>query len=60
MEQASDAAAVTADKIASGIDVNNFAASTTPDSEPATYYFLAVDQATGNIVVLDKSFIEVD
>lgn len=52
--------AVTVDKIADGINVNHFDASTTPDAEPATFYFLAVDAATGEIKVLDKSFVEID
>ena len=52
--------AVTVDKIADGINVNHFDASTTPDAEPASFYFLAVDAATGEIKVLDKSFVEID
>ena len=51
---------VTVDKIADNIDVAHFSATTTPDSEPASFYFLTVDAATGDIKVLDKSFVEID
>ena len=45
-----------------GIDVTELAAvdngTPVPDTEPANYYFLTVDAATGVIKVLDKTFIE--
>ena len=43
-----------------GDNVNNLVASTTPDTTPATFYFLAVDAATGAIKVIDKNFVEVE
>ena len=43
-----------------GDNVNNLVASTTPDTTPATFYFLAVDAATGAIKVVDKNFVEVE
>ena len=43
-----------------GDNVNNLVASTTPDATPATFYFLAVDAATGAIKVVDKNFVEVE
>ncbi len=42
--------------IGSGTLVGN----TTPDTTPTTYYFLVVDQATGQIKVMDKSFLELE
>lgn len=30
------------------------------DTEPTNYYFLAVDASTGNIVVLNKQFVETE
>ena len=43
-----------------GDNVNNLVASTTPDATPATFYFLAVDAATGAIKVVNKNFVEVE
>ena len=43
-----------------GDNVNNLVASTTPDTTPATFYFLAVDAASGAIKVVDKNFVEVE
>lgn len=43
-----------------GDNVNTLVASTTPDTTPATFYFLAVDAATGSIKVVDKNFVEVE
>ena len=43
-----------------GDNVNTLVASTTPDTTPATFYFLAVDAATGAIKVVDKNFVEVE
>ena len=43
-----------------GDNVNNLVASTTPDATPATFYFLAVDAASGAIKVVDKNFVEVE
>ena len=33
---------------------------TTADSEPTNYYFLAVDASNGNIVILNKEFVETE
>jgi hypothetical protein len=43
-----------------GDNVNRLVASTSADSEPAVWKFLAVDCSDGSIKVLDKSFVEVD
>ena len=43
-----------------GDNVNTLVASTTPDATPATFYFLAVDAATGAIKVVNKNFVEVE
>lgn len=43
-----------------GDNVNTLVANTTPDSTPATFYFLAVDAATGAIKVVNKNYIEVE
>lgn len=43
-----------------GDNVNTLVASTTADATPATFYFLAVDAATGAIKVIDKDFVEVE
>ena len=40
--------------------MNTLVASTTPDTTPATFYFLAVDAATGAIKVVNKNFVEVE
>lgn len=43
-----------------GDNVNTLVASTTPDTTPATFYFLGVDAATGAIKVIEKDFVEVE
>ena len=43
-----------------GDNVNTLVASTTADATPASFYFLAVDAATGSIKVIDKNFVEVE
>ena len=43
-----------------GDNVNNLVASTTADATPASFFFLAVDAATGAIKVIDKNFVEVE
>ena len=52
--------ALDAKTVDSGDNVNTLVASTTPDTTPATFYFLAVDAATGAIKVVDKNFVEVE
>jgi hypothetical protein len=53
-------AALDAKTVDGGDNVNNLVASTTPDSTPATFYFLAVDASTGAIKVVNKNFVEVE
>ena len=53
-------AALDAKTVDGGDNVNNLVASTTPDATPATFYFLAVDAATGAIKVVNKNFVEVE
>ena len=43
-----------------GDNVNTLVASTTADACPASFFFLAVDAATGAIKVIDKNFVEVE
>ena len=43
-----------------GDNVNTLVASTTPDTTPSTFYFLAVDASTGAIKVVNKNFVEVE
>ena len=43
-----------------GDNVNTLVASTTADATPASFFFLAVDSATGAIKVIDKNFVEVE
>ena len=43
-----------------GDNVNTLVASTSADTEPTNWHFLAVDTSDGSIVVLDKTFIEVE
>ena len=43
-----------------GDNVNTLVANTTADTTPASFYFLAVDAATGAIKVIDKNFVEVE
>ena len=54
------AEAIDAKTVDSGDNVNSLVASTTPDTTPATFYFLAVDAASGAIKVVDKNFVEVE
>ena len=58
LETASEA--IDAKTVDGGDNVNNLVASTTADATPATFYFLAVDAATGAIKVIDKNFVEVE
>ena len=53
-------AALDAKTVDGGDNVNNLVASTTPDTTPASFYFLAVDASTGAIKVVDKNFVEVE
>ena len=48
------------DDLSAGDNVNGLVASTTPDATPASYYYLAVDAATGQIKVMNKSFLELE
>ena len=43
-----------------GDNVNTLVASTGADATPASFFFLAVDAATGAIKVIDKNFVEVE
>ena len=52
--------AIDAKTVDSGNNVNVLVANTTPDSTPATFYFLAVDAASGAIKVVNKDFVEVE
>jgi ABC-type transporter Mla subunit MlaD len=56
----STVAALDTKTVDGGDNVNNLVASTTPDSTPATFYFLAVDASTGAIKVVNKNFVEVE
>lgn len=56
----STVAALDTKTVDGGDNVNNLVASTTPDSTPANFYFLAVDASTGAIKVVDKNFVEVE
>ena len=47
-------------KAATGANVNTLVASTSADSEPTNWHFLAVDTSNGAIKVLDKTFIEAE
>lgn len=53
-------AALDAKTVDGGDNVNTLVASTTADATPSTFYFLAVDAATGAIKVIDKNFVEVE
>ena len=59
-ELESAAEAIDAKTVDGGDNVNSLVASTTPDTTPATFYFLAVDAASGAIKVVDKNFVEVE
>ena len=52
--------AVDTKTVDSGDNVNTLVASTTPDTTPATFYFLTVDAASGAIKVVNKDFVEVE
>jgi len=52
--------AVDAKTVDSGNNVNVLVANTTPDTTPATFYFLTVDAASGAIKIVDKNFVEVE
>ena len=52
--------AVDAKTVDAGNNVNTLVANTTPDSTPATFYFLAVDAASGAIKIVDKNYVEVE
>ena len=56
----STVAALDAKTVDGGDNVNNLVASTTPDTTPASFYFLAVDASTGAIKVVNKNFVEVE
>ena len=43
-----------------GDNVNTLVASRSADATPASFFFLAVDAATGAIKVIDKNFVEVE
>ena len=47
-------------KCATGANVNTLVASTSSDTEPATWKFLVVDCSNGAIKILDKTFVEVE
>ena len=53
-------AALDAKTVDGGDNVNTLVASTTPDTTPSTFYFLAVDASTGAIKVVNKNFVEVE
>jgi hypothetical protein len=52
--------AIDAKTVDTGNNVNVLVANTTPDATPATFYFLAVDAASGAIKVVNKDFVEVE
>ena len=52
--------AIDAKTVDSGNNVNVLVANTTPDATPATFYFLAVDAASGAIKVVNKDFVAVE
>jgi hypothetical protein len=56
----STVAALDTKTVDGGDNVNNLVASTTPDTTPASFYFLAVDASTGAIKVVNKNFVEVE
>ena len=58
LETASEA--IDSKTVDGGDNVNTLVASTTADATPASFYFLAVDAATGAIKVIDKNFVEVE
>jgi uncharacterized lipoprotein NlpE involved in copper resistance len=52
--------AVDTKTVDTGNNVNVLVANTTPDATPATFYFLAVDAASGAIKIVNKNFVEVE
>jgi len=52
--------AVDTKTVDTGNNVNVLVANTTPDTTPATFYFLAVDASSGAIKIVDKDFVEVE
>ena len=56
----STVAALDTKTVDGGDNVNNLVASTTPDTTPASFYFLTVDASTGAIKVVNKNFVEVE
>ncbi len=46
--------------VSEGDNVNELVASTVAETEPANYLFMVVDQGTGQIAVIDKTFIETE
>ena len=55
-----DISAVDSAVVDAGDNVNRLTASTSSDTEPATWKFLAVDCSDGSIKVIDKTFVEVE
>ena len=55
-----DISAVDTAVVDAGDNVNRLIASTSSDTEPATWKFLAVDCSDGSIKVIDKTFVEVE
>ena len=55
-----DISAIDSDVVDAGDNVNRLTASTSADTEPTTWKFLAVDCSDGSIKVIDKTFVEVD
>ena len=43
-----------------GDNVNQLVGSTTPDTEPANYFFLVVDASDGSLKVINKEFVETE
>ena len=58
--QALETAVETKGTTDAGDNVNTLVASTSADTEPTNWHFLAVDTSDGSIKVLDKTFIEVE
>ena len=52
--------AVDTKTVDSGNNVNVLVANTTPDTTPATFYFLAVDASSGAIKIVDKNYVEIE
>ena len=53
-----DISAVDTAVVDAGDNVNRLIASTSADTEPAAWHFLAVDTSDGSIKVIDKTFLE--